>query len=164
MQVSSRALQLEWNGTYEHQIHDTFLVRVVTKVFMVATRETSSDTVVLVHHTGNTVESEPVELELLHPVAKITEQEPDNFVRPVVEEATVPEIVPALSSFVEVKVVGPIELVETVQDVLARMRVHNIEEDSDTQSMGRVDQFFEFFRGSVSRARREEARNLVSEG
>ena len=131
---------------------------------MVATRETSSDTVVLVHHAGHTIESEPVELELLHPVAKIAEQESYNLVRPIVEEAAVPEIVTSLSSLMEIEVVSSIELVETVQDVLACMGVHDIEKDSNTQSMGRVDQFFEFFRGSVSRARREEARNLVSEG
>jgi hypothetical protein len=42
--------------------------------------------VVRVHHTRNTIESEPVELELFHVVSQIREEESENFVRAIVEE------------------------------------------------------------------------------
>lgn len=44
----------------------------------------------------------------------------------------VPEIVASTGALVEVLVVSPVELVETIEDVLASVRVHDVEEDSDS--------------------------------
>jgi hypothetical protein len=41
--------------------------------------------------------------------------------------------------------------------------VHDIEEDCEAESMGSVNQLFEFFGSTVARASREETRDLISE-
>lgn len=69
----------------------------------------------------------------------------------------------ALASLVEVEVVCPIELVQTVQDILACMGVHDVEKDSDAHAMGNIDELFQVFWGPVPRARSEEARDLIPE-
>ena len=94
---------------------------------------------VLVHHTRHTVKAEAVKLELLDPEAQVAEQEAQHLVVAVVEEAAVPELVAAAGALVEVEVVSTIELVEAIQDVLARMGVDNIKEDGDTQSVSRIN-------------------------
>jgi hypothetical protein len=76
----------EEEGTYEHEVDDSLLIDVGTKVLVVTSGEASPDTVVRVHHTRNTIESEPVELELFHVVSQIREEESENFVRAIVEE------------------------------------------------------------------------------
>lgn len=54
--------------THEHEIDNTLLVRTIAEVFMVATRETGANTMVLVHHARNTIESESVKLVHFDPV------------------------------------------------------------------------------------------------
>lgn len=67
-------------GTHEHEVDDTLLVCVITKVFVISSREPGTHPVVLVHHTRHTVESEAIKLELLDPIAKIAQQEPEHLV------------------------------------------------------------------------------------
>lgn len=59
--------------------------------------------------------------------------------------------------------VSAIELVDAVEDVLARMRVHDVEENGETHSVRGVDEFFELFWGAIAGARSKETRNLVPE-
>ena len=74
----------------------------------------------------------------------------------------VPKIVASTGAFVEVLVVSAIELVETVEDILASVGVHDIEEDSDSKSMGRVYEFTEVVGCTVSGTSREERCYLVA--
>ena len=46
---------------------------------------------------------------------------------PVIEKATVPEIVASLSAFMEIKVISSIELVQAVKNVLASMGMNDVE-------------------------------------
>lgn len=128
---------------------------------MITSGEASTDTVVNVHHAGNAVESEAVELILLHIEPKIAEKESENFVRPIVEQPAIPELMAAFYAFVEVKVVGAVKLVDAVEDVLAGMRVHDVEEDCEAHSVRRVDEFFELLWGAIAGACSKETRNLV---
>ena len=45
----------------------------------------------------------------------------------VIEETTVPKLVPTSGSFVEVMVVTSIEMVQAIKDVFAGMRMNDIE-------------------------------------
>ena len=70
----------------------------------------------------------------------------------------------ALRTAVEVEVVGAVELVKAVQDVLACVGVDYVEKDSQTHAMGGVDELLQFFRRAVSGACSKETSDLVSEG
>ena len=60
---------------YQHQIYDTLFVDSSTKVLVITAREPSPDTVVNIHHAGDTVKAEAVELVLLHPPPEVAQQE-----------------------------------------------------------------------------------------
>lgn len=67
-----------------------------------------------------------------------------------------------LATFMEIKVIGTIELINAIQDVLARMRVYDVKEDSDTQSVSRVNEFLQVFRRTITRASGKEACHLIT--
>lgn len=103
-----------------------------------------------VHHTGDPVEPESIELILLNPKPQVAEQEPHDFMVSVVEEATVPEFVSSFPSFVEVKVIGAVELVQPIEDVLAGMRMNDIQEDRYAHAMCGVDEFLQVLGQSIA--------------
>ena len=45
----------------------------------------------------------------------------------VIEQPTVPKFMPTFRAFVEVEMIGPVKFVQPVEDVLARVRVHDVE-------------------------------------
>ncbi|KAI6773501.1 hypothetical protein HG531_000350 [Fusarium graminearum] len=94
---------------------------------MVATRKASSHAVMNVKHTGHTIESETVELVLVHPESQVAQQKPHHLMMSVVEQAAVPLVMSTLATTMEVLVVGTVELVDTIKDVLGRVTVDNIE-------------------------------------
>ena len=118
---------------------------------------------VVVHHAGHAVEPEAVELVLLHPVTKVAQQESKNLVMPVVEESTIPGLVPSTTTFMKVQVVRAIEEVEPIEHVLAGVGVHNVEEDRNAHAVRCIDELSQFLGSTIARARGEEARHLVAE-
>ena len=129
---------------------------------MVPSREACTNTVMVVHHARDAIKAEAVELVFLHPESQVAEQEPKNFVVAVVEQTTVPQLVSSSAAFMEVEVVRSIKVVQPVQHVFARMRVNDVEEDSDTHAVRRVDEFLQLFRSAVARASREETSDLIT--
>ena len=93
---------------------------------------------------------------------QVAEKEPQNFMMSVVKKATVPKLVTSFTAFMEIKVIGPIKLVNSVEDIFACMRMHDIKEDCNVHAMGCVNEFFQLFRGATPRACGKEARNLIS--
>lgn len=79
---------------------------------------------VLVHHARHTVEPEAIKVILVHPKAKVGQEETLDFRMTIVEETRVPKIVPAAATFVEVQVVGPVEHVQSAGS--ARARRHSL--------------------------------------
>ena len=55
-----------------------------------------------VHHARDAIESEAIELILLHPEAQIAHQESHNFMGSIVEETAVPKVMTTLATFMEV--------------------------------------------------------------
>lgn len=70
---------------------------------------------------------------------------------------------PSLASLMEVKVIGAIKSIQTIQNVLGCMRVYDIEKDDDTHSVGSINKFSKLLRCAISRTCGKEAGNLVSE-
>lgn len=73
---------------------------------------------VSVQHAGDTVETETVELVLLHPETQITEEEAQDLVMSVIEQSAVPKLVTSLCALVEVEVIAAVEHVQAIEDVL----------------------------------------------
>lgn len=55
---------------------------------MVSARETGADSVMQIHHTCDTVESEPIELILLHVKSKIRKEESLDLMTTIIEQST----------------------------------------------------------------------------
>lgn len=149
---------------YQHEIDNALLINSTSEVFMITSREPSPDSMMDIHHTSDPVKSEAIESILVYPKPQITQQEPEDLMRSVIEKSRVPQFVAALTAFVEVQVIGPIEFIQSVKDVFACVRVHNVEENSQAHRVSSVDQLFELFWGTVAGASGEETRYLVSKG
>lgn len=81
---------------------------------------------VSVEHTGHAIESKAIKLVLLHPKAEVAQKEAQYFVVAIVEKATVPKIMATFGALVKVKMVAVIEHIQSVQNILRSMAVHNI--------------------------------------
>lgn len=68
----------------------------------------------------------------------------------------------AFGTFVEVEMVGAVEEVETVEHVLACMRMNDVQEDGYSHTMGSVDKLLQLFRRAIPRTRREEISDLIT--
>jgi hypothetical protein len=82
----------------------------------------------------------------------------------IVEEAGVPQLVTTSCTFMEVKMIGAVKLVDAVGDVLAGVRVDNVKENGQAELVSPVDERFELFGRSIAGRCGEEVCNLVSEG
>lgn len=71
-----------------------------------------------VEHTGNTIETETIELILIHPESKVAQQKSENLMVSIVEQPAVPLVMATLAATMEVLVISTVKLVETIQDVL----------------------------------------------
>jgi hypothetical protein len=79
----------------------------------------------------------------------------------IIEQTAIPEVMATLSAFVKVKVIATIELVQTVKDIFASMRMDNIQKDGQTKAMGGIDKLFQIFRCSISGTGSKKACHLV---
>lgn len=70
----------------------------------------------------------------------------------------------ALATLMEIEVVSPVKFIETIEHVLASMRVDNVKEDGQTHAMCGVDKFFEVLWGTISRTCSKETGDLIPEG
>lgn len=59
----------------------------------------------------------------------------------------------AFGALVEVLVLAAVKVVQSIEDVLASVRVYNVQEDSDAKAMGSVDKLLEFLGGTCKRLR-----------
>lgn len=148
---------------HQHEVDHTFLVHAWAEILMISAREASPNTMMKVHHARHAIKPEPVEMILLNPKSQITQQEPKDLMRAVIEETAVPKLVTPPGTFVEVAMVGAIEEVEPIEDVLTRVGVNDVEKDSYAHAVGSVNELLELVGGTVARASREKTIDLVSE-
>lgn len=148
----------------QHEVYHSIFIHTRAKVLVVAAAEASADTVVLVEHARNSVETETVELILLHPETQIGEQESHDLVVPVVKEPTIPQFVSSACAFVEVEVIAVVKHVKTVKDVLAGMRVHHVQQYGNTHAVCGVNQLLEVIWVAVAGRGCKEGVDLVAKG
>lgn len=116
-----------------------------------------------IEHAGDTVKTETVKLILIHPETKVAQQKPENLVVSVVEKSAIPLIVATLAAAMEVLVIGTIELIETVKNILRGMTVNDIEKNNNTHAVGCVNELLQILRGPISATGSEEIVHLISE-
>ena len=58
---------------------------------------------------------------------------------PIVKETAIPEIVTPLPPLMEVKVVSTVEEIEPIENILASMRMDDIQKHSNTHTMGCIN-------------------------
>ena len=81
----------------------------------------------------------------------------------VVKEARVPQTVDALAGVMEKARVGPVEFVDSVEDVFRGVAVHDIQQHADSHAVSRVHQSFELFWSAVATGHGEKVGDLIAE-
>lgn len=115
-----------------------------------------------VQHTRHAIESETIKLVLVHPESQVAEQESHDFMMTIVEEPAVPLIMTSPTTCVEILVVRPIELIQSIEDVLGSMTVDDIQQDNEAQAMGGIDKLLQVLRRAIAAAGGEEIIDLVA--
>lgn len=115
-----------------------------------------------VQHAGDSVESETIEVVLLHPEAQVAEQEAQDFVMTVVEQPAVPQLVSSLGTLVEVEMVAAVKHVETVKHVLRCVTVYHVQQDCDAHSMRSINELLQIVWEAITAACSKEAVDLVT--
>lgn len=116
-----------------------------------------------VEHTGDTVETESIKLVLLHPETKIAQEEPEHFMVSIVEQTTIPLVVTALTTLMEVQVISAIELIDTIRNILRSMAVHHIKQNNQAHAMRSINELLQILRGPIATASSKEVVHLVTE-
>ena len=142
----------------EQSIRETYL-----KPFEMSVKEGGAQAVVMVKHTGNPVEAEAVEMELLHPILDVRQQEMLYLVLAVVEELRVPVGLVTGFSGQRVVVVGAVQFVDAFVEVTDVVGMHQIHDDRQPQLVGAAHQLLQLLGRAAARRGGEETRHVVTE-
>mmetsp|Transcript_40311 Transcript_40311/g.126894 ORF Transcript_40311/g.126894 Transcript_40311/m.126894 type:complete len:704 (-) Transcript_40311:165-2276(-) len=148
----------------KHKVDASIHVGVQAEVLAVSVHEAAANTVMLVEDGSHTVKAEAIELVLFQPPAQVGEKKSQNLVSSVVEDARVPERVVSFRPLVEVLVMRPVELIDSVDDVLGSVGMNNIKKNRDSHAVSSVDEALQGVRITASRRRGEEVCNVITEG
>ena len=148
----------------EHEVNAGVVVCVIAVKLGMTADEVPVDPAVFVQHRGHAVEPKAVKLELLGPVPYVGQQEPQGFVLAKVEHPRPPEAVPSKSRvLVEEVPARPVKLVQPVDGVITRVRVHHVHEALHTEPVALIHQVLQVLRPAASVRGGEEVCNLVPE-
>lgn len=115
-----------------------------------------------IQHACHAVKTEAIELILVHPESEIAEEESKNFMMAVVEQPAVPLVVSPFAACMEVLMVCPVKLVDAIQDVLGRVAVNHIKQNSKSHAMSSVNKLLKILRGAIAAACGKEVVDLVA--
>ena len=119
--------------------------------------------VVGIDHRGHPVEAEPVEMELLQPVADVGEQKTANLRLGVVEQHRIPiGVTPRLAGR-RIEVVGTVQLVEPLVQILHIVGVNQIHNDGQPHRVGPAHQRLQLLRRTEPGRRCKKTGNVVPE-
>lgn len=117
------------------QIVKRFGIRVQAKVLVVMATETMTDTVRMIEHRCNAIESVAIELKFVQPIMTVAQQKSEHLPLRVVEQTRIPQTVKATSARMEVARLGAVEMVQAIFNVFACMRMYQIEQNVDSLLM-----------------------------
>ena len=156
-----RRAELVDESVGEREVGDGILVdALVEEAFAGVERDVA---VVVVDHRRHAVEAEAVEMELVEPVLDVRQQEVLHLLLSVVEEFRIPVGLVSGLAGLRVEVVGSVEFVDPLVEVLDVVRMHEVHDDGQPEFVGASDQLFELLGGPAARRGCEETRHVVSE-
>lgn len=130
-------------GVGKHEVDNTIEVSLETEVLVISTGEAIVDTVMMVENGGDSIESETINLVLIKEPSEVGEQESLDLILGVVEEHGVPTRVVSSVTSVREAVIGSIEFVDTVNDVVGSVGMDQIDDDLEAHAVCLVDEEFE---------------------
>ncbi len=145
----------------QHEVGQVLHVGLGPEVLPVVAREDHLQAVVQVHHAGDPVEAEAVELVLLQVEAQVGQQEAEHLPVAVVEEPGVPHPVVPAGARVEVVAVAAVKHVDAVVAVGGGVAVDAVHQDVEAQLVGPVDEGLELLGGAAPRADGKEVGHVV---
>jgi len=122
-----------------------------------------SNTVVSIEHARNSVKSESIKVEIVHPVTQIAQQKSQNLVATIVEQSAIPQLMGSLWSRMEIAGVGAIEFIQAIQHILGGVTVNHIQKHHNSKTVCSIDELFQVIGGTISAACSKEAVDLVTE-
>ncbi len=155
-------VHLVYEQVGERQVYQRVSV-LVAVVVVVVRSERLTESVVVVEHRGDAVESEAVEFVLLEPELAVGEQEVKHAVLAVVEAERIPCRVLAARVAVEVEVVAAVEAAEALDFVLDGVRVHDVHDHGDAHRVRLVDELLELVGGAEARRCGVEVADVIAE-
>jgi len=139
-------------------------VAVLMSVEVVAViAESLAQSVTVIEHGSDTVETETVELILFKPEFAVREQEMQHLVLAIIEAKRVPGGMLAACTAQEILIIGTVETSEALHFILNSMAVYNIHDDSDSHAVGVVYQLFQLFGRTETGRGGEEAADVITE-
>lgn len=108
------------------------------------------------------IEAEAVDLILIEEPCQVGKKESLHLVLGIVEQHRVPAAVVASLATVREAVVGAVEVLDAVVHVVARVRVNEVDDDTQSHAVRLVDQVLEVVRCARARAHTKEARDMVT--
>ena len=145
------------------QVGDCFRVGVVGEVLVVGV-EVGTQTMVMVEHGGDTVETEAVEVVLGHPELQIAEQEVQNAGLAIVEALGAPGGVLALVAVMEELPGGAVEHIDALGSVLDSVGMDYVQQNPDAQLVSFVHQVLQVLGLAEPGGGCIEVGDLVAEG
>ena len=110
---------------------------------MVVTGEANIDSVMMIHHRRNSIESKSVNLILFQVPGQIRKEEAEDFILGIIEDHTVPSRVMAFLTCMRVAMICSIESVYPIVHVIRCMRMDNIDDNHEAKPMCFIDQILE---------------------
>ncbi len=146
----------------QRQVADSVIVLMTIEIVSVAT-EGLTQSVTVVEHRGDTIETETVEVELFEPVLTVRQEEVDHLVLAVVETEGVPCRMLMTVAGIEELVGVASQIAKTFHLVLHGMRVHNIHDDGNTVLVGGIDEFLQLVGSAETAGGSKERAHMIAE-
>ena len=143
------------------QIGDCIVVHIVAEVLL-RRIESRPDAMVEVEHRSHAIEAEAVEVEILHPIAHIREQELQRLLLAVVEQFGVPKVVVAALACMKILEISAVKEVDALADVFHRVGMNEVHDDQQAHAVRCVNQLHQILGRTETRTRREEIGDMVA--
>lgn len=127
----------------QRQITESILINIGTKVFF--TRVELSIAVMVVGHRGHAVETESVEMELIHPILDIGEQKMAHLILSVIEKFGSPVGMISCGSGRRIEAIGAVQFIDSLVDIFDIVGMHQIHHHGKTHFVSRSDQRLQLF-------------------
>ncbi len=103
-----------------------------------------------VHHAGNSIKPESIQLIFLQPVSAVGQQKPQHRPFSIIEAPGIPCGVLSLRTVMKILIQGSVKPAETFHLIGDRMGMNDIHQHPQSISMSGIDEFPEIVRSSKS--------------